>query len=60
LLPVAALDDLVTLGEGNTPLVPSVQLGTTLELEHCYLKNETMNPVGAQGSRSVHHAHQGA
>jgi threonine synthase len=52
LLPVADLDDIVTLGEGNTPLVPGVQLGAALELEHCYLKNETVNPTWGHKDRA--------
>jgi len=52
LLPVADLDDIVTLGEGNTPLVPSLRLGAALEFEHCYLKNETMNPTWGHKDRA--------
>ncbi len=52
LLPVTDLDDVVTLGEGNTPLVPSLVLGTDLDLEHCYFKNETVNPTWGHKDRA--------
>ncbi len=52
LLPVEDLDALVTLGEGNTPLVRSRTLGADLGLACCYFKNETMNPTWGHKDRA--------
>lgn len=52
LLPVQRAEDLVTLGEGNTPLVPSLRLGPSLDLRQCYFKNETTNPTWGHKDRT--------
>ncbi|HZU14963.1 MAG TPA: pyridoxal-phosphate dependent enzyme [Chloroflexota bacterium] len=52
LLPVEDLADVVTLGEGNTPLIPSTAIGPSLDLEHCFFKNETMNPTWGHKDRA--------
>ncbi|WP_236974187.1 pyridoxal-phosphate dependent enzyme [Membranihabitans maritimus] len=43
--------DLVTLGEGNTPLVPSVHLGKEFDIPNLYFKLETGNPTGSYKDR---------
>ncbi len=39
--------NVVTLGEGCSPLVKSVHLGPSLGLENIYFKNDTMMPTGS-------------
>src|SRR5262249_17864639 len=43
-LPVAA-EELTTLGEGDTPLIPATRLGASLGLTELYLKDEGRNPT---------------
>lgn len=40
-------ENIVTLGEGTTPLVKSVHLASKLGLEELYYKNDTMMPTGS-------------
>ena len=47
LLPHIDEDAKLTLGEGNTPLVKSKQLGKQLGLENLYFKLEITNPSGS-------------
>jgi len=42
---------LVTMGEGNTPLVKSVRLGPALGLRNLYFKLESVNPTGSYKDR---------
>jgi threonine synthase len=51
LLPVRDRAMLSTLGEGNTPLVPSRYLARELGLPHLYFKLETTNPSGSYKDR---------
>lgn len=37
----------LSLGEGNTPLIPSRSIGPSLGLKHLYFKLETVNPTGS-------------
>jgi len=46
-LPVGRDDDVVSLGEGGTPLVPSVYAGPQLGLRHLYFKNDALMPTGS-------------
>ncbi|GAA4252978.1 threonine synthase [Dactylosporangium darangshiense] len=46
LLPVAP-QDVTTLGEGGTPLVPAPRLAAKLGLKELYLKDESRNPTGS-------------
>jgi threonine synthase len=41
----------VTLGEGHTPLVPSVQIGPKLGLNRLYFKLDNTNPSGSYKDR---------
>jgi threonine synthase len=53
LLPVHRDTELVTLGEGMTPLVHATRLGAELGLANLYIKNETMNPTNSFKDRVV-------
>jgi threonine synthase len=53
LLPVHRDTELVTLGEGMTPLVHAERLGAELGLTNLYIKNETMNPTNSFKDRVV-------
>jgi threonine synthase len=46
LLPIAT-DDLVTLGEGWTPLTRAKRLGEELQLNHLFIKDERQSPTGS-------------
>jgi threonine synthase len=48
LLPILNLEQLVTLGEGATPLLPSRSYGASV-----YLKDETRNPTGSHKDRPL-------
>jgi threonine synthase len=45
LLPIENESHIITLGEGNTPLVRADKLGSSIEASRLYLKNETRNPT---------------
>ncbi|QQG47987.1 MAG: pyridoxal-phosphate dependent enzyme [archaeon] len=47
LLPEVPSEQIVTLGEGATPLLPSGRLGDELSLRSLFLKDETRNPTGS-------------
>ncbi|HUZ58847.1 MAG TPA: pyridoxal-phosphate dependent enzyme [Hanamia sp.] len=51
LLPHIEEDAKLTLGEGNTPLVKSKQLGKLLGLDNLYFKLEIVNPSGSYKDR---------
>jgi threonine synthase len=51
LLPQIKEDAKLTLGEGNTPLVKSRQLGKLLGLDNLYFKLEITNPSGSYKDR---------
>jgi len=46
-LPEIANEDIVTLGEGATPLLQAERLGDELGLDHLLLKDESRNPTGS-------------
>ena len=50
--PVADRSSIVSLGEGNTPLIDAKRLGERLGIPHLYLKNDTVLPTGSLKDRS--------
>ena len=50
-LPLSDHANIVSLGEGGTPLLRSAHLGATQSLENLYFKNETLNPTGSYKDR---------
>jgi threonine synthase len=53
LLPIADRSAIVSLGEGNTPLVPAPRLAKGLGLDTLLLKDETRNPTGSFKDRML-------
>jgi threonine synthase len=53
LLPVEDPDQAVTLGEGWTPLVPALRLGTELGIDRLLIKDEGRNPSGTFKDRGT-------
>jgi threonine synthase len=53
LLPVFDKDAIVTLGEGDAPLLSLVRLGSQYQLSHLYLKDESFNPTGSFKARGL-------
>lgn len=47
LLPVKEIKNIVSLGEGQTPLIPARRLGEHLGLRHVFIKDEAVNPSGS-------------
>src|SRR6185503_14078574 len=50
--PVAERASIVSLGEGNTPLIHAARLGEKLGIADLYLKNDTVLPTGSLKDRS--------
>src|SRR5918998_2544730 len=44
-LPVGREENIVSLGEGWTPLVPAARLGARLGLRRLFVKDESQNPT---------------
>ncbi len=53
MLPVCNPDNIVTLGEGDTPLLPLYHLGKELGYAHIFLKEESSNPTGSFKARGL-------
>jgi len=53
LMPLKKRESIVTLGEGNTPLLRSSRLGDQLKLGNLFLKIETTNPSGSFKDRPI-------
>ncbi|MBI4183537.1 MAG: threonine synthase [Proteobacteria bacterium] len=53
LLPVRDDDHVVTMGEGDTPLVHARRLGAEIGLDHLYVKDESQNPTGSFKDRGA-------
>jgi threonine synthase len=53
LLPVVDAEHMLTLGEGDTPLLPLPLLGARLGLAHLYVKDESRNPTGTFKARGM-------
>ena len=53
LTPISDSDALISLGEGNTPLISLDELGNLLGLKHLLAKIEFMNPTGSFKDRGT-------
>ena len=53
LLPVIYQENMIFLGEGDTPLLRLPRLGSQLELPHLYVKDESLNPTGSFKARGL-------
>ncbi|PKB79855.1 MAG: threonine synthase [SAR202 cluster bacterium Io17-Chloro-G9] len=53
LLPVEDPKNVVTLGEGGTPLLEASILGKKLGLNHLFIKEEGLNPTGTFKARGI-------
>lgn len=52
-LPVKVRENIITLGEGGTPLLPSRLIGPGLGMDNLFLKDETVNPTGSFKARGL-------
>ncbi|MGE5561087.1 MAG: threonine synthase [Chloroflexota bacterium] len=52
-LPVSGDDDIITLGEGMTPLLPARRLGREIGCEDLLIKDEGLNPTGSFKARGA-------
>jgi len=53
LLPVFDAGNIVSLGEGDSPLLRLPNMGGTLGLENLYVKDESFNPTGSFKARGI-------
>ncbi|MDP9380270.1 MAG: threonine synthase [Chloroflexota bacterium] len=53
LMPVRNPSNVVTLGEGGTPLLPASRLGEMLGFSALYVKEEGLNPTGSFKARGI-------
>ena len=53
LMPVSSPDNVMTLGEGGTPLLETKHLAGKLGLKHLYVKEEGLNPTGTFKARGI-------
>jgi threonine synthase len=52
-LPVRETHNIVTLGEGGTPLIRADKLGEQLGLQNLFVKDESVNPTGTFKARGL-------
>jgi threonine synthase len=53
MLPVRREDNIVTLGEGWTPLLPAKRLGASMGMSHLLIKDESQNPTDSFKARGM-------
>lgn len=53
LLPVQDLSNILTLGEGFTPLIHATHLGNALGFDNLFIKDEGQNPTGSFKARGL-------
>src|SRR4030042_1754592 len=53
LLPVSDLKSIISLGEGDTPLLELHQMELELGITHLFLKDEALNPAGSFKARGI-------
>lgn len=52
-LPIYNTDNIVSMGEGGTPLIKSEHLAASLGLKHLYIKDERQGPTGSFKDRQA-------
>ena len=52
-LPIENIKNIVTLGEGGTPLIKAKNLSEKIGVKHIFLKDETRNPTGSFKDRPM-------
>jgi len=52
-MPVDADEDIISLGEGYTPLLPLSRLGKSARLRNLWVKDESVNPTGTFKARGL-------
>jgi len=52
-MPVDGDEDIISLGEGYTPLLPLPRLGQTARLRKLYIKDESLNPTATFKARGL-------
>src|ERR687885_602895 len=52
-LPAGRVEDIVSLGEGWTPLLRAARLGASLGLKELYIKDESQNPTQSFKARGM-------
>ena len=52
-LPVRREENIVSLGEGWTPLLPAPRLGASLGMSSLFIKDESLNPTGSFKARGM-------
>jgi len=53
LMPAPRAEDVVTLGEGGTPLLAAPRLGALESMPHVFIKDESGNPTGSFKARGL-------
>lgn len=53
LLPVHKMENMINLGEGDTPILKLNNLGPELGLSNLYVKDESLNPTGSFKARGL-------
>ena len=53
ILPVEQEENVISLGEGWTPLLHAQRLGAAYDMRHLYLKDESLNPTGSFKARGM-------
>ena len=53
ILPVFDYENIVSLGEGNTPLMSMNNLSNILDIDSLYVKDESNNPTGSFKARGL-------
>lgn len=53
LMPIKSLDNIVTMGEGGTPMYRAKNLGAMLGLKNLYIKDERQGPTGSFKDRQA-------
>jgi threonine synthase len=53
LLPVRSPNNIVTLGEGDTPMLAAPRLGQRFGFSNLYIKDESLNPTGSFKARGL-------